>query len=126
MERSARHAALVAFYVIVCGIMVAPICNLAHLATASHAGDSRLIIWTLAWDNHAWLDRAPSFFDANIFYPAKEALAYSEHLVGISLLLHPWIAPALLKFAITGTLTCIATWLIADPLVRIPGVRRVV
>ena len=47
-------------------------------------------------------------------------------LVGISLLLHPWIAPALLKFVVTGTLTCVATWLIADPLVRIPGVRDVV
>ena len=47
-------------------------------------------------------------------------------LVGIALLLHPWVAPALLKFAVTGSLTCIATWLIADPLVRIPGVRRVV
>jgi len=47
-------------------------------------------------------------------------------LVGFSLLLHPWIAPALLKFIVTGLLTCIATWLIADPLVRIPGLRRVV
>jgi len=47
-------------------------------------------------------------------------------LVGISLLLHPWVAPALLKFAVTGTLTCVAAWLISDPLVRIPGVRRIV
>ena len=47
-------------------------------------------------------------------------------LVGISLLLHPWMAPALLKFAVTGTLACVATWLIADPLVRIPGLRPVV
>jgi peptidoglycan/LPS O-acetylase OafA/YrhL len=47
-------------------------------------------------------------------------------LVGISLLLHPWVAPAVLKFAITGALSCIATWLIADPLVRIPGIRRIV
>ncbi|MGA8087023.1 MAG: acyltransferase [Terracidiphilus sp.] len=47
-------------------------------------------------------------------------------LVGISLLLHPWAAPALLKFAATGTLTCISTWLVADPLVRVPGIRRVV
>jgi len=47
-------------------------------------------------------------------------------LVGISLLLHPFVAPAILKFVITGTLSCIATWLIADPLVRIPGVRRIV
>lgn len=47
-------------------------------------------------------------------------------LVGVSLLLHPWVAPALIKFAVTGALTCVATWLIADPLVRMPGVRRVV
>jgi peptidoglycan/LPS O-acetylase OafA/YrhL len=47
-------------------------------------------------------------------------------LVGISLLLHVWVAPALVKFAVTGTLTCIAAWLASDPLVRLPGVRRVV
>jgi peptidoglycan/LPS O-acetylase OafA/YrhL len=47
-------------------------------------------------------------------------------LVGISLLLHPWNAPALVKFCVTGALSCIACWLLADPLVRLPGLRRVV
>jgi hypothetical protein len=47
-------------------------------------------------------------------------------LVGISVILHPWIAPALVKFAVTGTLTCAVSWLLADPLVRLPGLRRVV
>jgi hypothetical protein len=47
-------------------------------------------------------------------------------VVGVSLLLHPWAAPALLKFGVTGALACLATWLVADPLVRIPGVRRIV
>jgi len=47
-------------------------------------------------------------------------------LVGISVLLHPWIAPALVKFAVTGTLTCAACWLLADPLVRLPGLRRTI
>jgi len=47
-------------------------------------------------------------------------------LVGIALLLHGWAAPALVKFAAVGTLACITTWLLADPLVRLPGVRRVV
>jgi hypothetical protein len=47
-------------------------------------------------------------------------------LVGISLLLYPIVAPSILKFLITGTLSCIATWLIADPLVRMPYIRRVV
>jgi hypothetical protein len=47
-------------------------------------------------------------------------------LVGISLLLHPWTAPALIKFCVTGALACIASWLLADPLVRAPGLKRVV
>ena len=47
-------------------------------------------------------------------------------LVGISLLLHGWAAPALVKFGVVGLLACAATWLLADPLVRLPGVRSVV
>ncbi|HEV2325452.1 MAG TPA: acyltransferase family protein [Terracidiphilus sp.] len=47
-------------------------------------------------------------------------------LVGLALLFQAWIAPALIKFAFIGALTCIATWLAADPFVRLPGVRRVV
>jgi peptidoglycan/LPS O-acetylase OafA/YrhL len=47
-------------------------------------------------------------------------------LVGIALLLHHWIAPDLVKFCVTGTLACAATWLISDPAVRLPGIRSVV
>lgn len=47
-------------------------------------------------------------------------------LVTISLLLHPWIAPALVKFCVTGTLSVVATWLVSDPFVRIPGIRNIV
>lgn len=47
-------------------------------------------------------------------------------LVGLTLLLHGWAAPALVKFGVVGPLACAATWLIADPLVRLPGVRWVV
>jgi peptidoglycan/LPS O-acetylase OafA/YrhL len=64
----------------------------------------------------AWLNR-------------RAYLVYIIHppiLVGASLLLHRWAAPALVKMAVTGSLTCAACWLAADPLVRMPGVRRVV
>src|SRR6516164_137249 len=47
-------------------------------------------------------------------------------LVGISLLLRGWAAPALIKFAVTGTLACATCWMLADPLVRVPGLRRIV
>ena len=47
-------------------------------------------------------------------------------LVGIALALHGWAAPALVKFGAVGGLAIVATWLAADPLVRVPGVRMVV
>ena len=47
-------------------------------------------------------------------------------LVAIALLLHVWTAPAMLRFAVVGALACVASWLWSDPLVRLPGVRRVV
>jgi len=47
-------------------------------------------------------------------------------LVGISMALRGWIAPALVKFGVVGSVVIIATWLVADPLVRLPGIRRVV
>jgi peptidoglycan/LPS O-acetylase OafA/YrhL len=47
-------------------------------------------------------------------------------LVGLELLLQGWAAPAILKFVLVGALTCAFSWLAADPLVRMPGVRRIV
>lgn len=64
----------------------------------------------------SWLNRRA--YAAYILHPPV--------LVGISLLLHAWVAPALLKFGVAGSLAIIATWLAADPLVRLPGLRHVV
>ena len=44
-------------------------------------GDALLNEWILAWVAHQ-LPRAPArLFDANIFYPARDTLAYSEPLI---------------------------------------------
>ena len=66
-------------------------------------------IWT-------WLNRRS--YAAYIIHPVV--------LVGISLLLRGWAAPALVKFAVTGSLACTTCWLLADPLVRVPALRRIV
>jgi len=47
-------------------------------------------------------------------------------LVGLSLLSRGWTAPPLAKWLCVSPLACLACWLVADPLVRLPGVRRVV
>jgi hypothetical protein len=51
-------------------------------------GDSLLNLWILSWDCEQLLailggdvSRIPRFFDGNIFYPAPQTLAYSEHLI---------------------------------------------
>lgn len=80
--------------------------------------------WLLVFREHmnqpsalwAWLNRRA--YAVYIVHPPV--------LVGIALLLHGWVAPALVKFGVVGLLACAATWLAADPLVRLPGVRRVV
>jgi hypothetical protein len=46
-------------------------------------------------------------------------------LVALSLALQQWHSPSLIKFICIGLLGCTATWLVADPLVRLPGFKRV-
>jgi hypothetical protein len=87
-----RFAAIAAAYLIACRVMLAPICNFAHLGTASYEGDARAFIWVLAWDNHVILDPSPPLFNANKLYPLPNALAYGEHLFGISLFTLPFYA----------------------------------
>ena len=37
--------------------------------------DTRLFLWTLAWDVHALVRQPLAIFDANIFYPESRTLA---------------------------------------------------
>ena len=55
--------------------------------------DTNLFIWTIAWDVHAFVHQPLHIFDANIFYPFHDTLAYSENLIGSALLVAPllWI-----------------------------------
>ncbi len=51
--------------------------------------DTRLYLWTIGWDLHALKTAPLSIFNANIFFPEKQTLAYSEHLIGAALLAWP-------------------------------------
>jgi hypothetical protein len=85
---------LLLVYAALTAVMAAPYVTYGKLHNASYEGDARLIVWTLAWDNHAVLTRAP-VFDSNVFYPAAQSLAYNEHLFGLSVFTLP-------VFALTG------------------------
>ncbi len=83
-----RSIGLTLGYLIATVVMTWPLLNYSQLATASYPGDARLIIWTLAWDNHASLNGLP-LFESNIYHPAANSLSYNDHLFGISLFTLP-------------------------------------
>ncbi len=83
-----------------------------------------IALWLLVF--HARMNQLSAFWT---WLNRRAYAVYIIHppvLVGVSLLLHGWVAPALVKFGTVGLLACMGCWLIADPLVRLPGVRRVV
>ncbi len=53
------------------------------------APDTHLFIWTLAWDAHAFITNPFGIFDANIYHPFPNTLAYSENLIGSALIAAP-------------------------------------
>jgi fucose 4-O-acetylase-like acetyltransferase len=63
----------------------------------------------------AWLNRRS--YSVYVIHPVV--------LVGVALALGGFAAPALVKFAVTGALACAVAWLLSDPLVRVPGLRKI-
>ena len=53
--------------------------------------DAHVYLWTLGWDAHAFLNQPLHLFDANIYYPYANTLAYSENLIGTALFSSPII-----------------------------------
>lgn len=68
---------------------------LAQLGAPWLRADLDLLIWILAWTSHALVEQPLALFQANVFYPAPDTLAASEHLIGLT----PVAAPV---FTLTG------------------------
>jgi len=108
---AAREASVFALFAILAVAMTWPLA--AHLGTAvPDPGDAYVSTYVMAWDYHATFSHTP-LFSPPIFYPAKDALAFSEHLYGSALPLFPLyamgVAPLtayniglLLAFALSG------------------------
>ncbi|MCA1616276.1 MAG: hypothetical protein LC800_19680, partial [Acidobacteria bacterium] len=56
------------------------------------AGDPYLVSWILWWDFHQTFTDPLNLFHANIFYPYRYTLAFSEHSYGLALLFFPLFA----------------------------------
>jgi len=89
ISRSARDVWIAAAaYLIVAVLATWPLVLGLGRDVPRDLGDSVLTMWILTWDHdhfvkllHADGRAVAGFFDANIFYPARLTLAYSEHFI---------------------------------------------
>jgi len=80
----------VAFFAIAGLFMYSPISwNMGSLVT--DRWDGLLHTWILAWDVHKFTTGLSGFWDANIFWPHPNALAYSDHLLGSAVVAAPFL-----------------------------------
>jgi hypothetical protein len=99
-----------AFYLLLTLVLTYPLSLAPHRTVLAHYPDDELLMWVLAWDAHAFLHQPLSIFDANIFYPQRRTLAYSENVIGSAFFAAPvlWITgnPAL-ALNIVALLACV-------------------
>lgn len=87
--------------------------------------DAKLYMWTLAWDTHAFTHQPLSLFDANIYYPERHTLAYSENLVGSAVVAAPvlWLTGnPVLALNLVALLSCVLCGLGTYVLARRVGI----
>lgn len=112
MKRVGRELGLVALFLALTVAMTWPL--VTNMTTAlPHPEDPAIVTWILDWDFHALLRAPLQVFDANIFHPHRDTLAFSENLLGIAVPLLPahlagaspvtvYNIATLLGFALTG------------------------
>ncbi|MBN1993509.1 MAG: hypothetical protein JW953_12485 [Anaerolineae bacterium] len=85
-----RHSFFVFFvYILLTLILTYPLIFNLTIVVPNDIGDPLLNTWILAWDSHALLTDPLNLFNANIFHPLANTLAYSEHLFSTALLSLP-------------------------------------
>ena len=88
VQRFALPAAVVGFFFLLTAYLTWPLP--ARMGSGiSPNPDSLLNLWALAWNYHILPSDPFSYFNANIFFPRVDTLAYSEHLFGVALVAAP-------------------------------------
>ena len=86
-----REALIIAAFCLLTAVMTWPWA--LHLRDAvADPGDPYMIAWTLWWDYHQTFNDPLHLFDANVFYPYRYTLAFSENDYGLALLFFPLFA----------------------------------
>ena len=132
MRRSAAGQTVLAalFFLLATIVLTWPIAPRAADGLAD-IWDAKLNAWILHWDYHQTLRDPIHLFDANIFYPSRYALAFSENLYGAALFGFPLYAAGAstlltynVVFLLGMFLSAFAAWFLArevtgDPLAAV-------
>src|SRR5262245_53443992 len=98
-----------------------PLATAPGMLSRNDTADTVLHEWIMAWVAHQVVADPVHLFDANIFYPERDTLAYSDHLFVQSMMGAPltWsgASPVLVHnlvllagFALTGWTGCLLLW----------------
>ncbi len=104
-----RHPAVRDFLIILAFLALTIVMTwpwILHLRTATPGpGDPYLISWILWWDYHQTFHSPLNLFHANIFYPYRYTLAFTEHHYAIAVLCFPFFAMGLQPLTVQGIAT---------------------
>ena len=107
----ARRLALVSLlYAVLTFVMAYPFSASPASQVLADLPDIHFFIWSLSWDTHAFLRQPLQIFDANIYHPYANTLAYSENLIGSAFFAAPiiWITgDPVLAMNLVAMLTCV-------------------
>jgi hypothetical protein len=130
MTRSiAQHVAAALLFVVLAAVMIRPLATSSSLLPDSD--DALFSVWRLAWVAHQLPHDPAHLFDANIFYPHRNTLAYSDAMLLVGAAAAPFfwsgvdpvrIHNAVLLFAFASSMWC--AYLLASRLTgdRLAGV----
>lgn len=84
-------AGVTALYALLAVALTAPLSLHPATRVVNDTPDTHLFLWTLGWNAHAFWTAPWAIFDANIYAPYANTLAYSENLIGSALIAAPVI-----------------------------------
>jgi hypothetical protein len=99
-----------AAYAVLTFVMALPFSLAPGTRILGDVPDAHVYLWTLGWDAYAFLHQPLQLFDANIYYPYANTLAYSENLIGSAFVAAPiiWLTDnILLGTNLTALLSCV-------------------
>jgi len=102
-----RELAIFFVFLLITALMTWPWARYLNDAVADN-GDTYAFVWSLWWNFHQTFHDPLNLFHANIFYPYRYTLAFTEHGYGVALLFFPLLAMGLRPLTVYSIATFVS------------------